>query len=151
MKWVEGGELVELLQQGHRKVMVLDVRDVDFHGHCVRGAVHIPFASERMDKVVESIRERVDSEELSDLLVVVHCFYSQQRGPTCARKLEQHLVQGASDLQERVTVAVLQGGWGDLWRRFGGTDGEYAPLFRPVTAEEEMGEEEDSEEEVTVP
>ena len=53
--------------------------------------VYVCVYSERMDKVVESIRERVDSEELSDLLVVVHCFYSQQRGPTSVLFLLSHV------------------------------------------------------------
>lgn len=96
-KYLYNKELVEkLLDKTGSAVVpkIIDVRDPEeFRDSHIKGAINCP--SEKWEDIsyVDSIIDQCQFENE----VVVHCFYSQQRGPTCTRILLQRL-------KERVDV-----------------------------------------------
>ena len=112
ISYLQPDALVELLKDPHRQcsVVVLDVRDDDFEGGHVRGCINIPaydFRGEAIDRFIEN--HLCDCVEMC----VVHCYLSQQRGPLCARRLAERLLQ--LERGGKPQVRVLAHGW----RRFG--------------------------------
>lgn len=100
--------LVDMLRDPERckRVVVLDVRDEDFAGGHVRGCVNIPCIDFRGDTLDEFIHKHLhDGVEMC----VVHCFLSQQRGPTCAQRLAQRLLQ--LERGGKPQVRILAQGW----------------------------------------
>lgn len=99
------------------KTRVLDVRDYDFEGGHVRGCVHVPASSfyrdEDVDRFIASLPDSVDH-------VIVHCFFSMQRGPFTASRIAQRLRAGAG--RGDVRVDVLKGGWRAAAKEFGEVD-----------------------------
>lgn len=85
------------------KITILDVRDDDFVGGHIPGAIHFASKSfyENLPKVVEAVKDQKK--------VIVHCMQSAQRGPSCARVLREQL-------PEATQVCVLRGGFSE-WRR----------------------------------
>lgn len=66
------------------KVMILDVRDEDFAGGHIKGCKNVPSyelsSEDELDKFITThLSDGIDT-------VIVHCYLSQQRGPTCARR-----------------------------------------------------------------
>ena len=94
---------------------VIDVRDSDFGGGCVAGAWHEPSEQWSSEAYVAQLAQRLVHAQRTS--VVLHCMYSQQRGPACAARLAR--VAGDSGLQ----ISVLSGGW-MAWRRAYGDDTE---------------------------
>ncbi|EFN57375.1 hypothetical protein CHLNCDRAFT_142765 [Chlorella variabilis] len=92
---------------GEDKVLVIDVRDSDFAGGHIRGAVNIAAETfcddNRVDELV-ALCQGMDT-------VVLHCFLSQQRGPFCAQRLAERMEEAGGAHPE---VCVMAGGW----RRF---------------------------------
>jgi rhodanese-related sulfurtransferase len=106
-------------------VLVLDVRDDDFQGagH-IRGCINIPSyllsTTDELDSFITRYLRRAD--ETSDTppinTVVVHCYLSQQRGPTTARRLAQRLAE-VKDEWSTPEVVVLAHGWRRFHQLFG--------------------------------
>ncbi|KAI3438447.1 hypothetical protein D9Q98_000877 [Chlorella vulgaris] len=89
------------------KTLIVDVRDSDFAGGHIRGALNITTDGFSSDQRIEEVVQRCQGMET----VVVHCYLSQQRGPFCAQRLADRL---AASSGERPEVCVMAGGW----RRF---------------------------------
>ncbi|KAI7842363.1 hypothetical protein COHA_004003 [Chlorella ohadii] len=87
------------------RVCVIDVRDADFAGGHIRGAVNV-VAETFEDNVLV---DRVVSRFCRGMeVVIVHCYLSQQRGPYCAQRLAERLeAQGCSEPE----ICVMAGGW----------------------------------------
>lgn len=98
LRYMQAEELAAKLSQksveerkndGAEEIVILDVRGEDEYtedGH-IRGAVNLPstrwYEGGFVDRLV---REHLDVEKTGKT-IVLHCAYSQQRGPTCARLL----------------------------------------------------------------
>ena len=94
---------------------VVDVRDSDFGGGCVAGAWNEPSEQWSNDAFVAQLAQRLAQAQRTS--VVLHCMYSQQRGPACAARLAS--VARDTGLQ----IHVLSGGW-MAWRKAYGDDAE---------------------------
>lgn len=72
---------------------IIDVRDEDFEGGHIYGAVNLPsetfYDRKILDKMVRDWG--IPSPEKPRTILVFHCMKSQQRGPTCARIFSEHL------------------------------------------------------------
>ena len=94
MNFISPNALIKALASG-QKVLVVDVRDEDFIGGNIPNAINIP-ASEYDAKVI--------SDQIKDFsTVIVHCMYSQVRGPKVGRYLKR-------DYPEK-DIKVLEGGF----------------------------------------
>mmetsp|Transcript_93092 Transcript_93092/g.260330 ORF Transcript_93092/g.260330 Transcript_93092/m.260330 type:complete len:187 (-) Transcript_93092:85-645(-) len=122
-------DAIALLQRataGETKVEIVDVRsDDEFAGGYIAGAQHVPFAD-----ILESSAAEAKAAELLETLsatgadaILVHCMYSQGRGPAVARSLAT-LVE-AKGLQ--LEVDIIDGGFHSFLNKVHG-DGEPAPL-----------------------
>jgi Cdc25 family phosphatase len=98
-------------------VIVLDVRDSDYEGGKVRNSMHVPFSSFDPPAVFSAIPESVKE-------VVVHCHYSQMRGPSAAASLLNYIKSllsfGNSDEKPAAEklpfrVSVMRGGF-SAWK-----------------------------------
>jgi len=90
---------------------VVDVRDDDFGGGCVRTAVNRP--AHLLGE--EAYLDRCVAEMAGAKRVVFHCMFSQQRGPVAASLFAAKLQGGV----EQPEVLVLSGGWRGWRREFG--------------------------------
>ena len=85
MRFLQPVQVKALLEDGSRRgsTLILDVRDEDFAGGHIRGCVNIPsyelIKAEEVDKFLDGIDPVIDT-------LIVHCYLSQQRGPSCARR-----------------------------------------------------------------
>ena len=95
-------ELAVKLNQGTDNLVVFDVRDSDFKGGNIIGAVNIPSEEFRV-RIQDTVTQYRDKDT-----IVVHCMMSQVRGPTCANMLAQELARQGNTQQK---VVVLQGGF----------------------------------------
>ncbi|PSC71887.1 Rhodanese [Micractinium conductrix] len=87
------------------KVLVVDVRDSDFSGGHIKGAINVVASQFYDDATVEKFIARFCRDVET---VVFHCYLSQQRGPFCAQRLAERLeAQGCSQPE----VCVMAGGW----------------------------------------
>lgn len=105
LDYVQPHELCEMLSTPEKqsRVLVLDVRDDDWCGGNIKGSLNIP--SEVFDEELDGI---VDKLVVGKEVVVVHCMFSQERGPRCAGRLAQRLkARGILSLR----VLVLRGGF----------------------------------------
>lgn len=94
MNFISPAEFLKAVVSGE-KILVLDVRDEDFIGGNIPNALNIP-ASEYDSTIV--------SDHIKDFsTVMVHCMYSQVRGPKIGRYIKR-------DYPEK-DVFVLQGGF----------------------------------------
>eukprot|EP00030_Apusomonadida_sp_AF-17_P003492 a352269_69.p2 GENE.a352269_69~~a352269_69.p2 ORF type:complete len:148 (-),score=39.46 a352269_69:405-821(-) len=107
---VSGSELIRLLTGDKRtQVLVVDVRDDDFEGGNIKGAHHFPSESFEADNVADFVVASAKKLGGERLLVVFHCMYSQQRGPSMAELVRAELAErGAS---ENLELSVLSGGF----------------------------------------
>mmetsp|Transcript_40767 Transcript_40767/g.118097 ORF Transcript_40767/g.118097 Transcript_40767/m.118097 type:complete len:186 (-) Transcript_40767:64-621(-) len=106
----EAVPLVQRAANGEPKVQIIDVRsDEEFASGHITGARHVPFS----DLLESAAAEARAAELLASLeaggaeTVLVHCMYSQSRGPTVARSLASL----AEDKGLRLEVALLEGGF----------------------------------------
>lgn len=88
------------------EVVVVDVREDDYHGGHIRGALNVP--KYEFGGRVAGLVERHGSGKGT---VVFHCMMSQIRGPYCARVFEQQLLASGADEAARPRVCVLAGGF----------------------------------------
>lgn len=86
VRFLQPIQVKALLEDPHSRsrILVLDVRDEDFSGGHIRGCINIP----SYDLSSEHNLDRFIATKLTDDVesVIVHCYLSQQRGPTCARR-----------------------------------------------------------------
>lgn len=101
---------------------VLDVRDDDrAEGGHIKGSIWIPSfeLDSQMESLVDQLIAAADAEgacEDAPLVVLVHCMFSQVRGPAAARKLIAHPRLAA---QPSVTIRILRGGFLFLFTKYG--------------------------------
>jgi len=72
--YITAEELLPLLLASPRRLVVIDVRDEDFEGGHIQGAINVP-SREFSFRLEELVRQYASAEA-----VVFHCMYSQQRG-----------------------------------------------------------------------
>ncbi|KAJ8652302.1 hypothetical protein O0I10_012075 [Lichtheimia ornata] len=105
--YIESDQLVTLLRDKTKvpgkDYVIIDVRDKDFYGGNIPGAINVP-ANQMLDRVNELIEKYKAVPQ-----VYFHCALSQQRGPKAARIYNEvrHLT-GEKDVQK---VMVLRGGF----------------------------------------
>lgn len=111
--YMEPAQLVELMRGDTRaSFIILDVRDEDFFetGHISDHCRHTP--SESFEEELPDVIAQVKSLDK----VVVHCAFSQQRGPRAARKLAQALAAAGLLKPE---VFILRGGFNAFFAAYG--------------------------------
>ena len=95
----------------HRTFAIIDVRDADLGELVIHKAVNIPARNFRA--TAPSLVSMFHAYDL----IVVHCMYSQTRGPMCAQCLAQAF--DASPFKDSTTtVAVLRGGFCAFYSAF---------------------------------
>ncbi|CAK0786970.1 hypothetical protein CVIRNUC_010186 [Coccomyxa viridis] len=105
--FIEGKELAALLRGPEKaSTCVLDVRDADFAGGHIPGVLNIWSDEFAGDDSVDSIIKQHAFTQYK--MIVVTCFMSQQRGPSCARRVDSRL-EMLND-PGRPAVKVLYGG-----------------------------------------
>ncbi|KAF9525521.1 Rhodanese-like domain-containing protein [Crepidotus variabilis] len=108
VRYIEGKELAELMKSGktpHKDYVVVDVRDEDFVGGNIKGAINEPSQVflHNVDGLVKQTREVP--------LVIFHCALSQVRGPKAARiyaETRENVLKG-NDISHE--VAILRDGF----------------------------------------
>ncbi|KAH6912607.1 Rhodanese-like domain-containing protein [Coprinopsis sp. MPI-PUGE-AT-0042] len=106
MKYITGDELAELMKDESKppkQLLVVDVRDDDFKGGNIVGAVNKP-SGEFLNSVDSLVKDTKDVP-----LVIFHCALSQVRGPKAARIYEEtrkNLFPEAGDKPQEVAVLV---------------------------------------------
>ncbi|KAI9484462.1 Rhodanese-like domain-containing protein [Zychaea mexicana] len=117
--------------------LVVDVRDNDFHGGNIPGAINVP-ANQLVDRgnaLIEKYKQVP--------LVVFHCALSQQRGPKAARIYNEmrHLTGEKGDQK----VVVMRGGfdgWHARYHKEKDLIANYEPSIWGVFEEEEEEDQE---------
>jgi Cdc25 family phosphatase len=89
VSYIHANELETIIQEGlgKSKVTIIDVRDDDFQGGHIKGAINFPVSKFEDDKSIDQIIASTSSAET----IVFHCFKSQQRGPFCAKAFAKRL------------------------------------------------------------
>jgi rhodanese-related sulfurtransferase len=89
--------------------LVVDVRDEDFVGGHVAGAMNVP--SEEFRETMHTIHTAAAAKQL----VVFHCMKSQMRGPSCARLMAESVAKsGATAFPP---IVILEDGFSG-WARY---------------------------------
>ncbi|KDN37250.1 Rhodanese-like protein [Tilletiaria anomala UBC 951] len=80
-KYIDADSLASLLKdpKTKEKLVVVDVRDDDFEGGNIKGAINVP-SSNFENKVADLVKALQHKDK-----IVLHCALSQQRGPKAAR------------------------------------------------------------------
>ncbi len=79
--WIEQAEVKELILSGKNDFLIVDVRDIDFEGGNIKGAINVPyFTVEKAEKLAEQV---VESKKT---LVIFHCFFCRMRGLVAFKK-----------------------------------------------------------------
>ena len=95
----------ELLAGSLKKFVIFDVRDYDFTGGHLRGAVNIP-----LNTFVNAVDDLVTQYQPYDY-VIFHCMLSQSRGPSAASIFQKRLDALYGNEADNVRVRVLSGGF----------------------------------------
>ena len=87
--YIQPNELESLIKDeaSRTKLVIVDVRDDDFKGGNIKGAINIPMHNFEHDQSIDELIKKVSSAET----VVFHCYKSQQRGPFCAKEFTHRL------------------------------------------------------------
>ncbi|QSL67191.1 hypothetical protein MERGE_001581 [Pneumocystis wakefieldiae] len=99
-------------------IIIVDVRDDDFIGGHIKGALHIP-SYELSSHILNLIEETKDAKE-----IIFYCSFSQQRGPSGARLFlkERQKIHNIKEIQEKhifPKVYVLRGGFVEWQKKYG--------------------------------
>jgi rhodanese-related sulfurtransferase len=89
-----------------KKLLVIDVRDDDFDGGNIIGAVNIP-SHTFPNQVAELIARTCDGNHE----LVFHCMMSQVRGPRCCRLFLAELYDKVENVDLHPEVYILEGGF----------------------------------------
>jgi rhodanese-related sulfurtransferase len=102
VKYIEGSELADILLGNptavlSKDVVIVDVRgDGEFSEGHICGATNRPSTLWSESSFVDSLAEQLladQAEGNARKKIVMHCAYSQQRGPTCAKILQTKMEQ----------------------------------------------------------
>jgi Cdc25 family phosphatase len=85
-----------------------------FAGGHIKGSVHLPSSTLDDSALDEAIHQHVSANSQVQS-VVVHCMFSQQRGPRAALRIQERLQKADSS----VKVMVVKGGWQGFARAVG--------------------------------
>lgn len=114
-RYVEPSVVAELVRGPMRdEVAVVDVRDDDFAGGHIKGAINVESDQFGDDAAVDWL---IDRHLAGKSRVVVHCMLSQQRGPRCAARLSQRLADRGLAAP---AVLVMSGGFRRFAHIYGG-------------------------------
>lgn len=115
MDYLSAKQLVERLEDSkdneERRILVVDVRQGDFAGGNVRGALNVP-----SDEFEDRLDELMSLTVGKNRDVVFHCMLSQVRGPSCCNKFIQYLYNNALDYDSHPNVYLLKGGFSGFVR-----------------------------------
>lgn len=109
--FIERPDLAEKILSGTSGFLVVDMREHDFVGGNITGAVNMPACEFNEIKALELGQQLLAS---NINLVVFHCFYCRMRGPTAAKLFDRVLKQHypTSSIQVYVGMCVdLVGGY----------------------------------------
>jgi len=108
VKYITGDELAGIMKSDkvpNQDYLVVDVRDDDYHGGNIKGALNMPSRHFLMN--VDGLVKKA-----KDVPVVVfHCALSQVRGPKAARIYEETRQNVLSDSNDDHQVYVLRDGF----------------------------------------
>eukprot|EP01135_Chromosphaera_perkinsii_P012254 Nk52_evm25s2622 gene=Nk52_evmTU25s2622 len=109
IKRIQASELATLLRLNPpaSDLTVIDVRERDYAGGHIRGAVNLP-AGRFGDSIEEHLTRFGHVKNL-----VFHCMMSQIRGPSCAKHFMYNMRDGHT-----AQVYVLQGGFREFVRKY---------------------------------
>jgi rhodanese-related sulfurtransferase len=110
-QYLEANALAESLKKNPNSVLVIDVREDDFEGGNIVGALNHPagyFSHLTAQAILEVWQEGQE--------VVFHCMKSQVRGPTCASFFDDYV---ASKTDVTLSVRVLQYGFEYFVAKYG--------------------------------
>jgi Cdc25 family phosphatase len=95
--YIEPSELAPLVKDSSdstaRSFAIVDVRDDDFVGGHLPGAVNVPSTTWNDTRVVDRLIEEYATAGKEKEVVVFHCMQSKQRGVNCATKFAARLGQ----------------------------------------------------------
>ncbi|KAL2311888.1 Dual specificity phosphatase ibp1 [Schizosaccharomyces pombe] len=122
LSYVSPDALKGWLMESPNEISIIDVRDYDYEGERIPGSVRIP-----SDTFLASVDQHVD-DLMKKRSLIVHCTYSQVRGPKAARVLSEILRNRITESKEKLfqnlpTVYILHGGFSAWKRRYGGQQG----------------------------
>ncbi|POY72256.1 hypothetical protein BMF94_4764 [Rhodotorula taiwanensis] len=107
-RYINHDELAQIIRTGQagKTYQVVDVRDEDFRGGNIKGAIRAP-SEQRTDQSVQDLVTRLDSVPQ----VIFHCTLSQVRGPKAARiyaeaRREKEKQQGVQQRDASATPAT---------------------------------------------
>ncbi|RUS14780.1 Rhodanese-like domain-containing protein [Endogone sp. FLAS-F59071] len=122
--YIESEQVAAMLREkaAGKDYLVVDVRDDDFEGGNIPGALNIP-SSTLLDRIPNLINDysKVPT-------VVFHCAMSQVRGPKSARIYKEALLLNGIKTEQQ--VYVLRGGF-DQWQARYKTDPKMIENYRP--------------------
>lgn len=96
-----------------KTLAVVDVRDEDYIGGHIKGAVNVPSTAFHIS--LPTLTDNLTTQNKEK--VVFHCMLSQQRGPSCASAYVRHIAgTPAAQTQE---VYVLRNGFSGWAREYG--------------------------------
>jgi len=101
---IDVAHLVKDIDDGN--AVVVDVRDQDYKGGNIPGALHVPY--EQFENNIEEVVEKFAD---STKKYVLHCMYSKERGPACAEMLLAKL--GKKDGKEAAAGAASSSSAGE--------------------------------------
>jgi rhodanese-related sulfurtransferase len=107
---ISAQELAECLRSGtspNPQPLIIDVRDDDFHGGHIRGAVNITQESFAEDEDVDALVDRYQHQER----IIFHCMMSQVRGPFCAQRFVSRMEALLENKEKKPQVFILDGGF----------------------------------------
>lgn len=89
ISYIQPSELERLIsdEAERSKIVIIDVRDDDFIGGHIKGAVNAPTHNFDNDQYIDKLIKNVSSAKT----IVFHCYKSQQRGPFCAKQFTRRL------------------------------------------------------------
>ncbi|MEW5306024.1 MAG: hypothetical protein WDW38_009959 [Sanguina aurantia] len=92
--------------------LIIDVRGDDYAGGHIKGALN---AQSQQFNDQSFVDEVIKTHVADKSLVVLHCAFSQQRGPRCALHLKQRLLELGMDDSK---VQVLRGGFNSFAQQY---------------------------------
>ncbi|CAN0878713.1 Dual specificity phosphatase Cdc25 [Linum grandiflorum] len=104
ISYITGAQLLSLKRRPN--IAIIDVRDDErsYDGH-IAGSLHYASGGfgDKMSSLIHEVKGKKDT-------LVFHCALSQVRGPTCARRLADYLVESKDDAGIK-NVMVLEHGF----------------------------------------
>jgi rhodanese-related sulfurtransferase len=87
--YIQPESLAQMVRDGlqNHDVVIVDVRDDDFFGGNIKGAINLPSLAFTNDANIDKLIEKTSNAKH----VVFHCAKSLQRGPSCAREFSRKL------------------------------------------------------------